>query len=53
VDRSLITGTYYGPVVVPAGHVLVMGDNRSRSIDSRDYGAVDLGDVVGRVIAHW
>ena len=53
VDRSLVAGTYYGPVTVPAGSVLVMGDNRGSSIDSRDYGPVDADQIVGRVLAHW
>lgn len=53
VDRSLVAGTYYGPVTVPAGHVLVMGDNRGRSIDSRDYGAVEVDALLGRVLLHW
>ncbi|AIQ42101.1 signal peptidase I [Paenibacillus sp. FSL R7-0297] len=33
---------------VPAGHVFVMGDNRSDSTDSRMIGYVPLGDIVGR-----
>lgn len=53
VDRRRVAGTYYGPVLVPAGSVLVMGDNRGSSIDSRDYGAVDAEQIVGRVLAHW
>lgn len=53
VDRSLVAGTYYGPVTVPAGSVLVMGDNRGSSIDSRDYGPVDAEQIIGRVLAHW
>ena len=34
---------------VPNGHCFVLGDNRNRSHDSRDYGPVPLRDIVGRV----
>jgi len=36
-----------GPVrfVVPAGQVLVLGDNRSASIDSRRFGTVPVADI--------
>ncbi len=53
VDLSRIDGTYLGQVVVPAGEVFVLGDNRSRSVDSREYGTVADRDLVGRVVLHW
>ncbi len=53
VDRDTIDGLYYGPVGVPAGHVLLLGDHREGSIDSRDYGPVPLEDVTGRVLFGW
>jgi len=38
----------FNPVVVPDGAVFVMGDNRDRSADSRQFGFVDLATVTGR-----
>lgn len=38
----------FGPVTVPAGQYLVLGDNRDRSADSRVYGFVPRQEIVGR-----
>ena len=38
----------YGPIVVPAGHLFVMGDNRDDSADSRTWGFVPLANIKGR-----
>ncbi|MFP5252759.1 MAG: signal peptidase I [Actinomycetes bacterium] len=51
VDQEAVDSVYYGPVRVPAGHVLVMGDDRGASIDSRQFGPVSVTDVEGRVAA--
>lgn len=50
VDHDTIDGVYYGPVTVPERSVLVMGDNREVSIDSRTFGPVATSDLQGRVV---
>jgi signal peptidase I len=51
VDHESIDALYYGPVTVAQGSVLVMGDARAASIDSRTYGAVPIQNVTGTVVA--
>ena len=51
VDQNLMDSVYFGPVTVPRGAVFVLGDNRSSSVDSRDFGPVPVADVRGRVLA--
>ncbi len=49
IDPDLIDGVWFGPLTVPAGQVFVLGDAREASIDSREFGPVDLDDLVGVV----
>lgn len=49
-DPKALDGVFFGPVNVQEGHVFVMGDNRFRSIDSREFGSVPVEDVTGRVL---
>lgn len=37
------------PVIVPEGMIFVMGDNRPRSSDSREFGPVPLESIIGDV----
>jgi signal peptidase I len=50
VDHKSIDALFYGPVVVPADRILVLGDARAVSIDSRAYGPVRSDRLLGRVV---
>lgn len=43
----------FGPIVVPPGHIFVLGDNRDSSDDSRYWGSVPVKNLEGRVVLIW
>jgi signal peptidase I len=49
VDPDRLDGVFFGPVTVPDGAVFLLGDARANSVDSRAFGPVAAGDVVGTV----
>lgn len=44
----------FGPVSIPEGYVLVLGDNRNHSLDGHIWGFLPEQNVIGRaVFVYW
>mgnify|MGYP000508753181 CR=1 FL=1 len=44
----------YGPLTVPKDNYFMMGDNRAQSCDSRFWGTVPRGNIIGKVfLTYW
>ncbi|MCL2355478.1 MAG: signal peptidase I [Oscillospiraceae bacterium] len=53
-DGTFTDGGTFRDIIVPSGHVYVMGDNREHSTDSRNFGVVPIERVESRVwIRFW
>ena len=44
---------FCGPLTLGAQQYFVMGDNRPHSLDSRAFGPVGAGDIIGRVVLRY
>lgn len=52
-NSNSLLNSDYGPIEVPQGKILCMGDNRDKSSDSRSWGFVPLENVKGKAMFIW
>jgi signal peptidase I len=52
-DRRELSSSF-GPITVPKDHYFMMGDNRAKSCDSREWGSLPRENLIGKVFAtYW
>jgi signal peptidase I len=49
IDPARLDGVWFGPVLVPEGHLFLLSDARDGSVDSRSFGPVPATSLVGTV----
>jgi len=47
IPKNVSSRDNFGPIQIPTGKVFVMGDNRDHSFDSRFFGPIDEGAIIG------
>ncbi len=53
-DSSTAKARLEYPIIVPAGHYFMLGDNRSNSTDSRHWGFLPASEFIGKVwVVFW
>lgn len=53
INRNGDDPGFFGPIIVPPGHIFVLGDNRDSSDDSRVWGSIPLKNLEGKVLLVW